>query len=928
MSVLPDGRVLIAGGFPNGVNSDIYSPATNTLTPTGYLQMHHTRHGAAVLDDGRVLVAGGYQGCMTSAAEVFNPSTATWSYTNGMITARADFTLVKLADGRVLAAGGDNDCAAPRKTRNAEVYNPATSTWTAVAPMNIPRAHYAAALMPDGRVLFVSGDNDAGMTASAEIYDPVANTWTLTPELHRPRFFSIGEGILALPDGRMLVAGSDAFDTPVTSSETYDPATNTWSAPLPMSDSHCHGALTRLASGEPVLIGGAHCRDNSVQVLSAEFLSIHVDTTPPVLAASATQADGSAYAFGTWARRAVTVHFTCTDEPGGSGVASVSGDVTVSSEGITVVYGTCFDAAGHGVASSDTVQVDFTAPSFGSLAQYAVPVPAREPWWDTAIDISAGSTLSVTASGLIYNSGSGVGVDPSGRTSPNQVPGTQCGGFLVPDAGCWSLVGRIGQGPAFPVGMHTTITAAAAGRLYLSVNDDYFGDNSGAWQATISVTTAGIRYLRADGTTYTPGTSTSQPVTVLFQCSDTLSGVASCPAGMTFGADGSYSGTVTATDRAGNATSLSYGPVLIDNTGADITLHLVDHAGVGIAGGTASAYYGGAWHAIPGVSGPDGRLPATGVPRNAGLAIAMTLNGSRQQLNLGQLTSSNFTFQTVAVAVRLQDHAGAPLNTGSASYYAGSWRAIGATTGGIAMVELLPGSYSFAMVYNGTRQQLDGQDIAANPTVTFATRLITIELRNHSGDLIDTGTPSYYAGSWRTLPVTDGGRTSVEMLPGSYSFAMVYNGTRLQLNAMDIAANPTVTFQTVLVTVELRDQAGNLVAGTGAPSYYAGSWRPISDTVGGLSAVEMLPGTYSFAMVYLGTRQQADARTIAPNSVVIFSTSRVHSTSNTATAYYAGGAWRPFTQDMQLLPGTYTFRFASGPNRSFTLTGGTVTTID
>jgi hypothetical protein len=53
---------------------------------------------------------------------------------------------------------------------------------------------------------------------------------------------------------------------------------------------------------------------------------------------------------------------------------------------------------------------------------------------------------------------------------------------------CWSLIGRVGpSGAPFEVGSKITMTAAAAGEFYLGVNDNFFGDNSGAWSATITV---------------------------------------------------------------------------------------------------------------------------------------------------------------------------------------------------------------------------------------------------------------------------------------------------------------------------------------------------------------------------------------------------------------------------------------------------------
>ena len=65
------------------------------------------------------------------------------------------------------------------------------------------------------------------------------------------------------------------------------------------------------------------------------------------------------------------------------------------------------------------------------------------------------------------------------------------GGFLAPGLPCWSLIAKIGQsGSIFEVGLSKTFQASASGQLYLGVNDDYFGDNSGSWTAVITTGSA------------------------------------------------------------------------------------------------------------------------------------------------------------------------------------------------------------------------------------------------------------------------------------------------------------------------------------------------------------------------------------------------------------------------------------------------------
>lgn len=282
-----------------------------------------------------------------------------------------------------------------------------------------------------------------------------------------------------------------------------------------------------------------------------------------------------------------------------------------------------------------------------------------------------------------------------------------------------------------------------------------------------------------------------------------------------------------------------------------VTLHLDDSTGAGLPGGTATAYYSGSWHNVSGTTDATGALIATGVPKVGSLVVRMQFNGTQTQQTLAQLTASGFTFQTVSTSVTLKDHKGDPLDVGTASYYAGGWHSIGTTSGGIVSAEMLPGTYSFAMGYQGSRQQLDGQVISTpNASVTFRTKLVTLKLVSHSGAALDTGTAAYYAGNWRTIGATSGGQVTLELFQGSYSFAMVYDGTRQQLDGQNVGTNPTVTF----------------------------------------------------------------------------TTGQVHSASGAATQYYAG-SWLNFTQDMELLQGTYTFSFNGHANVSETLAGGVVNSI-
>jgi YD repeat-containing protein len=330
-------------------------------------------------------------------------------------------------------------------------------------------------------------------------------------------------------------------------------------------------------------------------------------------------------------------------------------------------------------------------------------------------------------------------------------------------------------------------------------------------------------------------------------------------------------------------------------------------------------YYSGGWRDIGNTSG--GQVSKELLPGS--YTFSMNYAFSRQEKAQNIAANPTVIFQTTSAMVQLKDSTGALMDTGTVQYYSGGWHNIGTTSGGQVSKELLPGSYTFSMNYAFGRQE-KSQNIAANPTVIFQTINATIQLKDSTGALMDTGTVQYYSGGWHNIGSTSGGQVSKELLPGSYTFSMNYSFAR-QEKPQNIATNPAVVFQTIRVTIELRDSA-NILIDTGIVQYYSGGWRDIGSTLGGQISKEFLPGSYTFSMNYAFGRQEKSQNTTA-NPTVLFQTGQVQSDSGSCTHYYAGG-WRTFVQEMELLPLTYTFRFNDGtPNTSYKIITGTVNHI-
>ena len=279
--VLRNGRVLVTGGplatvLKRDRSAELFDPSTGKFTLTGFMKVARTGQGTVLLPDGRVLFAGGattllakdkqgfyYPGddILLASAELYNPTTGTFSSTGSLATARDNPTATLLPDGLVLIAGGSVAAGSGSKpTASAELYNPKTGKFSHTGSMNAARVNHTATLLPDGRVLVVGGDGPSGPVASAELYEPVTGKFTSTASMAAVR---AGHTATLLSGGRVLVAGgADALDDSLAanilaSAELYDPLTGAFSPAGSMAVGRQFQTATLLPDGRVLIAGGA-----------------------------------------------------------------------------------------------------------------------------------------------------------------------------------------------------------------------------------------------------------------------------------------------------------------------------------------------------------------------------------------------------------------------------------------------------------------------------------------------------------------------------------------------------------------------------------------------------------------------------------------------------------------------------------------------
>jgi len=244
--LLPNGRVFFADGYPTGGQAriELYDPSSREFKIAGATASLPIVWSAAVLNDGRVFMTGNGTG---SGAEIYDPVTGTSvSVTTWPANIGYAAVLAVLPDNRVLL-----DTPA--------IFDPGTGTLTKQGPWSFNDTP-PASLLVDGKVLVTGGNTDGGNVNWADLFDAADGTFAGTGNMS---FVRDAHTSTLLPAGEVLVAGGATSYNPMAradnvtdSAEIYDPATGTFSLTGSMATPRLFHSAVVLRNGQVLVTGG------------------------------------------------------------------------------------------------------------------------------------------------------------------------------------------------------------------------------------------------------------------------------------------------------------------------------------------------------------------------------------------------------------------------------------------------------------------------------------------------------------------------------------------------------------------------------------------------------------------------------------------------------------------------------------------------
>jgi len=287
------GKLYVFGGLDQGTTPKglvyEYDAASDAWTKKKTMPrpLHHTSQAEL---DGKIYMFGGFAAGQaeglgwkpSDAASLYDPVSDTWTELPPLPTPRGSPIAVALAGKLYVIGGGAMPAGKPpaplgfasphQVLGTVEVFDPASKSWSKAADMPTPRNHIAGIGAVAGKIHVIGGRIGSVFMSAAdnldivETYDPATNSWS-APRARMPTPRSGGGwgvysdkiycGAGELRDDRMLGA--------VKSLEAYDPVRNNWTILPPMPISR-HGCSAGFIGSKLHFVGGDVTSSNQYQV--------------------------------------------------------------------------------------------------------------------------------------------------------------------------------------------------------------------------------------------------------------------------------------------------------------------------------------------------------------------------------------------------------------------------------------------------------------------------------------------------------------------------------------------------------------------------------------------------------------------------------------------------------------------------------------
>jgi hypothetical protein len=254
-TLLPNGKVLLIGGWgpsQRSATAEIYDPASGHFSYAATMSGPRAGMTATLLRDGRVLVAGGTtaRNMLQPIAELYDPDLGHFVTADSLIHGRSGHTATLLQDGNVLIAGGSS--GKDSVLDSAEIYNVITGTFMPTGAMRSVRHKHAAVLLQDGNVLVMGGSNHLdwkGKYASTEVYQVTTGTFVEAARLNSERF-KLADATVLLPNGNVLVGGGNR------QLELFEAKSQSFILSQQLDNHYYFAVLTLLQNGNVLITGG------------------------------------------------------------------------------------------------------------------------------------------------------------------------------------------------------------------------------------------------------------------------------------------------------------------------------------------------------------------------------------------------------------------------------------------------------------------------------------------------------------------------------------------------------------------------------------------------------------------------------------------------------------------------------------------------